>query len=35
VSGASGAATILGMPRQTLESKMKKHGIVPHRFKRA
>jgi DNA-binding NtrC family response regulator len=33
VSGASGAATILGMPRQTLESKMKKLGIVPHRFK--
>jgi formate hydrogenlyase transcriptional activator len=35
VSGARGAAAILGMPRQTLESKMKKLGIVPHRFKRA
>jgi DNA-binding NtrC family response regulator len=35
VSGASGAAAILGMPRQTLESKMKKLGIVPHRFKQA
>ena len=33
VSGAKGAAEILGMPRQTLESKMKRLGIVPHRFK--
>ena len=33
VSGAKGAAEILGMPRQTLESKMKRVGIVPHRFK--
>ena len=35
VSGAQGAAAILGMPRQTLESKMKKLGIVAYRFKRA
>jgi PAS domain S-box-containing protein len=33
VSGAKGAAEILGMPRQTLESKMKRLEIVPHRFK--
>src|SRR6202167_2692390 len=33
VSGAKGAAEILGMPRQTLESKMNRLGIVPHRFK--
>jgi formate hydrogenlyase transcriptional activator len=33
VSGGKGAAEILGMPRQTLESKMKRLGIVPHRFK--
>jgi PAS domain S-box-containing protein len=33
VSGAKGAAEILGMPRQTLESKMKRLAIVPHRFK--
>jgi formate hydrogenlyase transcriptional activator len=33
VSGAKGAAEVLGMPRQTLESKMKRLGIVPHRFK--
>jgi PAS domain S-box-containing protein len=33
VSGAKGAAEILGMPRQTLESKMKRLGITPHRFK--
>jgi formate hydrogenlyase transcriptional activator len=35
VSGAKGAAAILGAPRQTLESKMKKLGIAPHRFKRS
>jgi formate hydrogenlyase transcriptional activator len=35
ISGATGAAAILGIPRQTLESKMKKLGIVPHRFKRS
>jgi formate hydrogenlyase transcriptional activator len=35
VSGAKGAAAILGVPRQTLESKMKKLGITPHRFKRS
>jgi formate hydrogenlyase transcriptional activator len=34
VAGAKGAAAILGIPRQTLESKMKKLGIAPHRFKR-
>src|SRR6266850_909723 len=33
VSGTKGAAEILGMPRQTLESKMKRLGIMPHRFK--
>jgi len=33
VSGAQGAAEILGMPRQTLESKMKRFAIVPHRFR--
>jgi formate hydrogenlyase transcriptional activator len=33
VAGAKGAASILGIPRQTLESKMKKIGISPHRFK--
>jgi formate hydrogenlyase transcriptional activator len=33
VSGRNGAAAILGIPRQTLESKMKKLGIAPHRFK--
>jgi PAS domain S-box-containing protein len=33
VAGAKGAAVILGIPRQTLESKMKKLGIAPHRFK--
>jgi formate hydrogenlyase transcriptional activator len=35
VSGAKGAAATLGIPRQTLESKMKKLGIVPHRYKRS
>ena len=33
VSGTTGAAEILGMPRQTLESKMKRLGIAAHRFK--
>jgi formate hydrogenlyase transcriptional activator len=33
IAGSKGAATILGIPRQTLESKMKKLGIAPHRFK--
>jgi formate hydrogenlyase transcriptional activator len=35
VAGAKGAAAILGIPRQTLESKMKKLGIAAHRFKRS
>lgn len=35
VAGAKGAAATLGIPRQTLESKMKKLGIVPHRYKRS
>src|SRR5216683_1585806 len=33
VSGADGAAAILGMPRQTLESKLKKLGIKPYHFR--
>jgi formate hydrogenlyase transcriptional activator len=33
VSGAKGAAAILGIPRQTLESKLKRLGIAPYRFK--
>ena len=33
VSGANGAAVILGMPRQTLESKLKKLGIKPYHFR--
>jgi formate hydrogenlyase transcriptional activator len=33
VSGANGAAAILGMPRQTLESKLKKLGIKPYHFR--
>jgi formate hydrogenlyase transcriptional activator len=33
VSGADGAAAILGMPRQTLESKLKKLGIRPYHFR--
>ena len=32
-SGANGAAAILGMPRQTLESKLKKLGIKPYHFR--
>lgn len=35
VAGTNGAAAALGIPRQTLESKMKKLGISPHRFKRS
>jgi transcriptional regulator with GAF, ATPase, and Fis domain len=33
VSGANGAAAILGMPRQTLESKLKRLGIKPYHFR--
>jgi formate hydrogenlyase transcriptional activator len=33
ISGAKGAAEILGIPRQTLESKMKRLGIASYRFK--
>src|SRR5882672_1608671 len=33
VSGANGAAAILGMPRQTLESKLRRLGIKPHHFR--
>jgi formate hydrogenlyase transcriptional activator len=33
VAGTKGAAATLGIPRQTLESKMKKLGILPHRYK--
>ncbi len=33
VSGPSGAATLLGLPRQTLESKIASLGINKHRFK--
>jgi DNA-binding NtrC family response regulator len=33
VAGRSGAAAKLGMPRQTLESKIKSLGIDKHRFK--
>jgi len=33
VSGAHGAAAILGMPRQTLESKLKRLGIKPYHFR--
>src|ERR1700688_3444365 len=35
VSGPTGAATRLGVPRQTLESKIRKLGINRHRFKTA
>ena len=35
ISGAMGAAAKLGMPRQTLESKISKLGINRHRFKTA
>jgi len=33
VSGANGAASILGMPRQTLESKLRRLGIKPYHFR--
>jgi len=33
VSGASGAAAKLGIPRQTLESKIMRLGINKHRFR--
>src|SRR5712692_10457034 len=33
VSGANGAAAILGMPRQTLESKLRRLGIKPYHFR--
>jgi formate hydrogenlyase transcriptional activator len=33
IAGALGAATKLGIPRQTLESKIKSLGIDKHRFK--
>jgi formate hydrogenlyase transcriptional activator len=35
ISGASGAAIKLGIPRQTLESKIANLGINKHRFKSA
>jgi formate hydrogenlyase transcriptional activator len=35
VSGPTGAAAKLGLPRQTLESKIRKLGINRHRFKTA
>ena len=35
VSGPSGAATRLGIPRQTLESKIRSLGIAKHRFRHA
>jgi formate hydrogenlyase transcriptional activator len=35
ISGPSGAATRLGIPRQTLESKIRSLGIDKHRFRRA
>ena len=33
IGGASGAAAKLGLPRQTLESRMRKLGIDRYRFK--
>jgi DNA-binding NtrC family response regulator len=33
VSGENGAAAMLGMPRQTLESKLKRLGIKPYHFR--
>jgi formate hydrogenlyase transcriptional activator len=33
VSGANGAAAMLGMPRQTLESKLRRLGIKPYHFR--
>jgi formate hydrogenlyase transcriptional activator len=35
ISGPSGAAAKLGIPRQTLESKIRKLGINRHLFKTA
>jgi formate hydrogenlyase transcriptional activator len=35
ISGPSGAAVKLGIPRQTLESKIASLGINKHRFKAA
>ena len=35
ISGPSGAATKLGIPRQTLESKIRSFGIDKHRFRMA
>jgi formate hydrogenlyase transcriptional activator len=35
IGGPRGAATKLGIPRQTLESKIRKLGINRHRFKTA
>ncbi len=35
IGGPKGAASKLGMPRQTLESKIRKLGINRHRFKTA
>jgi formate hydrogenlyase transcriptional activator len=35
IAGPKGAAAVLGIPRQTLESKMKKLGLVPYLFKQA
>jgi formate hydrogenlyase transcriptional activator len=35
ISGSNGAAAKLGIPRQTLESKITKLGINRHRFKTA
>src|SRR5260370_373793 len=32
-SGANGVAAILGMPRQTLESKLRRFGIKPYHFR--
>jgi len=33
IAGTNGAAAILGMPRQTLESKLKRLGIKPYHFR--
>jgi len=35
ISGAAGAASKLGVPRQTLESKIRRLGIDKHRFQHA
>ena len=34
VSGSQGAAKLLNIPRSTLQYKLRKHGIVPHKFMR-